>query len=218
MVQFVEPAAPRETLLREYLDIIRRNRWVVLAAVVVVPAVAVALSLTQPVRYAATARVLLNTQNLASSSLDTTPQIPASPVPPERVADTQAQLARVSAVVQRVVQSGPAAGMTIQEFLSATSVSSDPNTDLLAFTAAAATQPRAEALATGYATAFTKYRSALDTAPVRKARVRVQALLTELAVQGRTGSPLTGASRPRISRFSPWRCCGRQTQRSFNRR
>ena len=186
----MEPAAPRETLLREYLDIIRRNRWVVLAAVVVVPAVAVALSLTQPVRYAATARVLLNTQNLASSSLDTTPQIPASPVPPERVADTQAQLARVTAVVQRVVQSGPAAGMTIQEFLSSTSVSSDPNTDLLAFTAAAATQTRAEALATAYATAFTKYRSALDTAPVHKARDRVQALLTELEAQGRTGSPL----------------------------
>jgi succinoglycan biosynthesis transport protein ExoP len=186
----VEPAAPREALLREYLDILRRNRWVVLAAVVVVPVVAVALSLAQPVRYAATARVLLNTQNLASSSLTTTPQVPASPVPPERVADTQAQLARVSEVVQRALGSGPAAGMTIQQFLSSSAVSSDPNTDLLAFTVTAAAGARAEALATAYATAFTKYRSDLDTAPVRKARAHVHTLLTELKVQGQTGSPL----------------------------
>ena len=162
----------------------------VLAAVVVVPVVAVALSLAQPVRYAATARVLLNTQNLASSSLTTTPQVPASPVPPERVADTQAQLARVSAVVQRALESGPAAGMTIQQFLSSSAVSSDPNTDLLAFTVTAAAGARAEALATAYATAFTKYRSDLDTAPVRKARAHVHTLLTELKVQGQTGSPL----------------------------
>ena len=162
----------------------------VLAAVVVVPVVAVALSLAQPVRYAATARVLLNTQNLASSSLTTTPQVPASPVPPERVADTQAQLARVSVVVERALRSGPAAGMTIQEFLSSSSVSSDPNTDLLSFTVTAAAGARAEALATAYATAFTKYRSDLDTAPVRKARAHVHTLLTELKVQGQTGSPL----------------------------
>ncbi len=162
----------------------------VLAAMVVVPVVAVALSLAQPVRYSATARVLLNTQNLASSSLTTTPQVPASPVPPERVADTQAELARVSAVVQRALRSGPAAGMTIQEFLSSSSVSSDPNTDLLSFTVTAGAGARAEALATTYARAFTEYRSDLDTAPVRKARAHVQTLLTELQVQGRTGSPL----------------------------
>jgi Mrp family chromosome partitioning ATPase/capsular polysaccharide biosynthesis protein len=186
----VEPAAPREALLREYLDILRRNRWVVLAAVIIVPAVAVALSLAQPVRYAATARVLLNTQNLASSSLTTTPQIPASPVPPERVADTQAELARVSAVMERVQRSGSAAGMSIQQLLSSSSVSSDPNADLLSFTVTAATRARAEALATAYAMAFTRYRSALDTTPVRRARAHVQTLLTELEAQGRTGSPL----------------------------
>jgi Mrp family chromosome partitioning ATPase len=163
---------------------------VVLAAVVVVPVVAVALSLAEPVRYSATARVLLNTQNLASSSLTTTSQVPASPVPPERVADTQAQLARVSAVVQSALRSGPAAGMTIQQFLSTSSVSSDPNTDLLSFTVTAATRARAETLATAYARAFTKYRSDLDTAPVRKARAHVQTLLTELQAQGRTASPL----------------------------
>jgi capsular polysaccharide biosynthesis protein/Mrp family chromosome partitioning ATPase len=186
----VEPAAPREALLREYLDILRRNRWVVLAAVIIVPAVAIMLSLAQPVRYAATARVLLNTQNLASSSLATTQQVPASPVPPDRVADTQAQLARVTTVMQRVQRSGSAAGMTIQQLLSSSSVSSDPNADLLSFTVTAATPERAEAIATAYATAFTRYRSGLDTAPVRRAQAHVQTLLTELEAQGRTGSSL----------------------------
>src|SRR6185437_2025243 len=144
--------------MREYLDIIRRNRWVVLAAVVVVPVVAVALSLAQPVRYSATARVLLNTQNLASSSLTTTPQVPASPVPPERVADTQAQLARVSAVVQSALRSGPAAGMTIQQFLSPCLLPADAAAPQLGPKVTAATRARAETLATAAARAFTKYR------------------------------------------------------------
>ena len=63
----LDPIAGRESSLQDYLRVIRRNRWLVVTAVLVVPLAAIALSLAQPARYAATARVLLNTQNLSTS-------------------------------------------------------------------------------------------------------------------------------------------------------
>ena len=185
----MDPSAARESLLHEYLAVVRRNRWLVLAAMLVVPLVAFAFSLTQPVRYEATARVLVNTQNLSTTPGSTAPP-PAPADTPERIADTQAELARVSRVVQQVLQARPAAGMTVQQFLGASAVSADPNTDILSFSVAAGTKPTAEALATRYAQAFRAYRRALDTAPLRQARIELQGRLAALQAEGRGQSSL----------------------------
>ena len=45
--------------LRDYLNVVRRRKWMILAAVVLVPAVAVVLSLRQKPAYQASASVLL---------------------------------------------------------------------------------------------------------------------------------------------------------------
>ncbi len=42
--------------LHEYLDVLRRRKWLLLEAVIVVPAVAIALSLLQAPRYQASRR------------------------------------------------------------------------------------------------------------------------------------------------------------------
>jgi capsular polysaccharide biosynthesis protein/Mrp family chromosome partitioning ATPase len=186
----LDPIAGRESSLQDYLRVIRRNRWLVVAAVLVVPLAAIALSLTQPVRYAATARVLLNTQNLSTSPAAT----PGSPVPqedPTRVAETQAELARVSTVASQALHdTADSAGLGVQRFLADSSVSADPNSDLLSFTVSAPTKAAAETLATAYARAFTAYRRAIDTAPLEQAREGVQRRLAELARTGHSESSL----------------------------
>ena len=56
-------ASGRGTTLRDYLRVLRRRKWIILQAVVIVPAVAVALSLRQQAMYRATSEVLLPTQS-----------------------------------------------------------------------------------------------------------------------------------------------------------
>jgi Mrp family chromosome partitioning ATPase len=155
----------------------------------VVPVAAVAFSLTQPVRYAATARVLLNTPNLASS-LNASAPSQVAPDPPDRIAETQAELARVSSVVRPALRNPHAAGMSVQSFLSASSVSPGSNADLLSFTVTAGSPEAAQALATAYARAFTAYRHTLDTAALRQARIGLGTQLAELRAEGRKGSSL----------------------------
>jgi len=53
--------------LREYLSVLRRRKWIALLVIVIVPVAAVALSMLQTPRYAASAEVLLGRQNLANS-------------------------------------------------------------------------------------------------------------------------------------------------------
>lgn len=186
----MDPSAARESLLHEYFAVVRRNRRLVLAAMVVVPLAAIVFSLMQSVRYSATARVLLNPQSLSSTPGSTSPT-PAPLDPPDRIADTQAELARVSTVVHHVLRNSRfTTVMSVQQFLASSSVSADPNSDLLAFTATAGTSAAAQALATAYANAFTAYRRALDTAPLRQARSELQQRLATLQAEGRRRSSL----------------------------
>ncbi len=53
--------------LRDYLHVVRRRKWIILQAVVLVPAAAIAFSLHQQKLYQASAQVLLSSQNLAAS-------------------------------------------------------------------------------------------------------------------------------------------------------
>jgi Mrp family chromosome partitioning ATPase len=80
--------------------------------------------------------------------------------------------------------------MSVQGFLSASSVSPGSNADLLSFTVTAGSPKAAQALATAYARAFTAYRHRLDTASLRQARTGLATQLAELRTEGRKGSSL----------------------------
>ena len=62
----------RPSSLRDYVQTVRRRKWLVLALILVIPAAAVAVSLQQPESYRATAEVLLNREDL-SAALSGTP-------------------------------------------------------------------------------------------------------------------------------------------------
>jgi len=100
---------------------------------------AVLLSLLQETLYQSHAKVLLSSTNLASALTNTPDQ--SSSAQPDRVAQTQAQLARVPEVAARTLRE---LGLSrpVSEFLARSSVSSQLNSDLLDFAVADHDQTR----------------------------------------------------------------------------
>src|SRR6184192_2908996 len=107
--------------LRDYLHVVRRRKWIILQAVVLVPLAAVLFSLHQQKLYKAEAQVLLSAQNLAAQLTNT--QSTGINLQPDRIAATQADVARVPEIARRVLGRVPATGLTVQEFLQRSSVS-----------------------------------------------------------------------------------------------
>ena len=164
--------------LASQLRILARWKWIVLAFAVIVPAVAVAYSLQQPKLYEASAQVLLKNQNLASTLVginDTSSQDT-----PDRQAQTEAGLARVPNVAKSVLKVTHTKGMTVSDFLNASSVNALSNANLLEFKVTASTETEAAHLATAYAAQYTAYKKQLDTAAINKAEKDVSASLAKL--------------------------------------
>jgi uncharacterized protein involved in exopolysaccharide biosynthesis len=89
--------------LRDYLHILRRRKWIVLLAVVIVPLSAVALALRQSPLYQSSADVLLRYQSLPSTlSGISDPNSYSYYIDPVRSTDTQLQVAELPILGNRV--------------------------------------------------------------------------------------------------------------------
>jgi succinoglycan biosynthesis transport protein ExoP len=168
--------------LRDFLHLVRRRKWIVLQTLVLVPLIVTVVSVSQPKLYQSSARVLLSYQNLANQLTG----ISGSSVQqqPDRIARTQAGLARTSAVASRVLEKVPGVGLTAGRFLSESNVSPNPNADVLIFSVTNQAPSLAQRLVNAYATAYTDYRHQLDVAPILKARANVAASLKKLPPGG----------------------------------
>lgn len=163
--------------LRDYLQVVRRRKWIIVQATLLVPLAALLFSLQQKPVYQASSDVLLSNQNLASA-LTGTPDQNAG-VAPDRIAQTQATLARVPQIAQRVIAALHLA-RTPSDFLAHSSVSPATNADILTFTVSSGDASLAARMAAAYARQYTLYRRRLDTASLESARLevaqRIQAL------------------------------------------
>lgn len=175
-----------ESAFRDWLSLLARQRWIVLAAVVVVPLIAFLVSHSQQALYQASATVLVNSQNPAAATLSPNP----AASPPDRYAATQAALARVGTVAELAAKAAGVPGHTPGGLLANSSVSANPAADLLTFSVTDPVPAVAEKLATAYAKAFTVYRRRLDTGVLSSAIVDVHRRLAALAAAGDNGSPL----------------------------
>jgi Mrp family chromosome partitioning ATPase/capsular polysaccharide biosynthesis protein len=174
--------------LQDYLRILRRRKWVVLIAAILAPAAAVLISMRQAPAYEASADVLLRHENLAGSVtgiFDTSVR-----EDPARISETQANLASTPAVAERALSLAGLTDITADDALNATSVSANPDADVLTFTVRDGDPSVAEQLATAYAQAYTQYRQELDTGAIVKAREEAEARIAELETAGQEGSPL----------------------------
>jgi polysaccharide biosynthesis transport protein len=181
-------AAAETSPLTTYVQVMRRRKWLALAAIVLVPAAAYAFSTQQTSRYQASAEVLLSRQNL-SNSLNGV-QDPTLSIQPDRLAQTQADLARVPPVIERTLQAATVDEMTVDQFSADSSVSAKTDADLLTFRFTHHDPRLAARLATEYARQYIAYRTQLDTQPLTKARKQVQDRIDQLELNGNTRSAL----------------------------
>src|SRR5437764_1621532 len=153
---------PETSTLQDYLRVVRRRKWVIAQAALLVPLVAVAVSLQQQKKYQGTAEVWLNQQNLSLQVNGGTD--PNQYQQADRVAQTQANLARVREVARRTLAGVGVADRTTDQFLAESSVEPEQNANFLKFRVTDASRSLANRLADMYARQFAAYRSEQDVA------------------------------------------------------
>jgi non-specific protein-tyrosine kinase len=174
--------------LRDHLQVVRRRKWIILQAAILVPLAAMLLSLRQSPLYQASAEVLLSHQNLATSLTNT--QDPTIYQQADRIAQTQADLARVPRVAENVRKALRLRNRSAADILAASSVSAKQNADLLVFQVRDGNRALAAKLAAEYARQFTIYRRKLDTAALERARREVANRADGLRASGDHSSAL----------------------------
>jgi capsular exopolysaccharide synthesis family protein len=168
--------------LVDYLDVLRRRKFVFLAVAFLIPLTAVVFSLRQSPVYQASAEVLLTGENVQSVVSGQSPAY----VDPDRVAQTQAELARVPDVVSGVLAAVPNANLTPSSFLQSSTVSPSLNSDFLTFSVKNSDPRMAKRLAAAYANEYSDYRHELETDEVVKALGAVRQQLERLETAGET--------------------------------
>lgn len=184
----VDDAQPQLSTLNEYIAVIRRRKWAVLQAVIIVPIVAVALSLAQHKAFQSSAQVYVSNQNFSSNLLHLTD--PSLFIPADRWMQTQVDLARSTQIAGQVAKQIPGHGLTAARVLNACSVTELTNADILVLTCKSAQPALSRELASEYASQFTIYGSQLNTAALKAAQAHVQARIAQLVHQGQKAGSL----------------------------
>jgi Mrp family chromosome partitioning ATPase/capsular polysaccharide biosynthesis protein len=171
-----------------YLRILQRRFWIVIVPVLLAPVMAYLISDQQSARYEAGAAVLLRDLNLAES-LNGLPTDQSLATQPERIATTEAKIARASEVARLAIRSS-GVDMTPAQFLANSGVSPDSNSNLLNFSFTSGNPGLSVRLANAYAQAYTRYSSDLRTGPLQQALNEVSSRLKTLREKGQAGAPL----------------------------
>jgi Mrp family chromosome partitioning ATPase/capsular polysaccharide biosynthesis protein len=176
--------------LHDYLRVVRRRKWMVVQAALLLTLAAVAYSLHQQKRYEASADVLLSAENLSATVPGTS--VNGLSQDPERTTQTQAQVARVPEVVQGALDQVSGTGLTVADFLANSSVSTSPTSDILTFAVTNPDRALAKQLANAYAQSYSTYRQHLYTDSIERAIADVDQRLQRL---DRTGASLQNSRR-----------------------
>src|ERR1019366_7010333 len=167
--------------LAHYLEILWRRKLLVIVGLIIVPVVALAITLRQTAVYASTDDVLLNRQNLVDVVSGAQASNNSQPGDLSRAATTQSDLAMSPDVAALALsKAGLSSVETPTQFLAAASVTPDTNADLLYFKVEDHSPSRASQLAASFAAAYVAYRQQLDTTSLRLAEQEVATRIAEL--------------------------------------
>src|SRR6266498_23026 len=180
--------ASRPTTLADYLEIVRRRKWIIVLPLLLAPAMAVILSLRQQSLYQASAQIYVKRADIAAAVAGVTD--PTLQVDPVRFLKTKASVVRDPKLAERVVATAGVPGMTPGSFLGSSSVTPNPDADLLEVVVNNLEAQNAVRLVNTYADEMTHYLTEVDTARINDALETVKARITSLRAQGVTlGSP-----------------------------
>jgi polysaccharide biosynthesis transport protein len=174
--------------VQDYVRILKRRKWLLLVTIVLVPLAAVLWSSRQEPVYEATAEVLLSNQDISSGVTG----VNSSTVfqTPDRVAQTQAELAMTPRVAELTLEETGIESITPLGLLGFVSVVPQQNADILDVSIRHGDPDVARRLASAYAEQFTVYKQELDTAAVKTALNAVETNIAELEATGASDTPL----------------------------
>ena len=176
---------PDPSILRYYLGIVWRWKWLLAASVVVLAVFAYATSSRQADVWESSSGVLLNHQDQVAASVSGV-QIPAEDA--GRYAVTQTLVAQSPVLARRVLDAVGRTHDTPQWLYNHTSISS--NADVLQFFVHGDTAEQATRLANVYARQYTQYRRELDTKDLEATLTSLGSRLDRLAASGQQRSAL----------------------------
>ena len=169
--------------LRRYLEAIWRRKWLFVAPIAGALLLAGIGTARQQERYEATADVLINRQEAATTSV-----IGQTPVLDDanRTMQTQARLAHAPVVIDRTLAAAGDDAPSVDAFLGSSTVF--PLGDLLRFTLTDRDPARAARLVSRHAREYVRFRRELDTAGLARTRRELSAQIAQLEAEGRQRS------------------------------
>jgi capsular exopolysaccharide synthesis family protein len=172
----------------DYLVTLRRRKWWLIGLTLLVPMLAVVLSLRQHKVYEAKAEVVVNRQNLAASLAGTADTTAFQD--PTRFVETQARIASIPEVAARTLRALGLNQRTVDDLLANSDVTAEPNVDLLAFRVRDRNPLLARRLASEYAKQFSRYHTEVDTASLSRTLDEVRARINDVQSRGGASSAL----------------------------
>jgi succinoglycan biosynthesis transport protein ExoP len=168
---------------------LKRRWWIVLLTTLVIAGVAFYQASRQDALYSASSQVLLKYQNLASG-LTGIQDLSTVYQDPQRVAQTQTQIALSPDVARRVVAAANIPGLDEGTFLGSATVTAALDSDILNFTSTYGDAETATKLSAIHAREFIAHRRQLDTESLVAARKELRGRIEELQQTEFKGSEL----------------------------
>jgi receptor protein-tyrosine kinase len=166
----------REVELRDYLNMIRARKWVIIQAVVVVTLVALVGSLLLPKTYQGEAKVLISETDTGAALFGSL--LPGLSSQPERLLQTEVQLMQLRPLAEQVVRD-PKLNLktTPADLLDRTTITASGQTDVVIINVTASDPKAAADITNAMATAYVQWSMATKRESIRNAANEVQSEL-----------------------------------------
>jgi succinoglycan biosynthesis transport protein ExoP len=180
-----ETSGNRPATLHDYVAVLGRRKWLLIALPVVAAAVALVFSANQSPVFSADSSILVNRSSGVVTDIT---GVDPSTSDPTRYLATQANIARSPALAARVAKASKEPGLTGADVLQISSVTPRGDADVLDFVVKSGDPAAAAGIVNAYTREFTRYKSELDTARIQEALRVVRARLASLEARGQGAS------------------------------
>jgi polysaccharide biosynthesis transport protein len=171
--------------LRSFVGVLRRQIRVVALCAVLVPALALTLSLMQSDKYESTASLLFRDPELDETLFGSSFFSPSED--PAREAETNVKLVGLGAIAERAAEEIDRPGVTAGLIGASVAVALEGQSDLASVTASADDPDLAALIANTFAEEYIAFRRDADRAKVEEARGLVEGQLAQLSAEERLG-------------------------------